>query len=244
MLLRRGLMRLVASQFARAFCAWARRRREHADAARGGGGCGAARGFGRGRRAAEREHSVYIEAPALHWRGRCLALAWKTWHVNVVASPEVAAYWAAREKREYEAAHYYGPRLEGELREWRELMRRYGLQYVAEVAAGARVHRPTYEAAARARAEAETPAPAGSTSLGVTGSAETPQPNVAAATPRPVLPASAPALPENGKIRITWSDGFELETVATGLETVYVSPRSTPLRARSTVRLGAIPESR
>ena len=47
---------------------------------------------------------MYIEAPALHWRGRCLALAWKTWHVNVVASPEVAAYWAAREKREQEAA--------------------------------------------------------------------------------------------------------------------------------------------
>jgi hypothetical protein len=189
---------------------------------------------------------VYVEAPAVHWRGRCLACAWKTWHVNVVASPEVAAYWAAREKREQEAAGYYGPGLEGELRAWRALMRRYGLQYVAEVAAGARVHRPTYDALPPPR-QAETPAPG---RIHVTWSdgfrLETPQPNVAAATPRPVLSAP-PALPPPGRIRVTFSDGFELETVATGLEgagPVYVSPRSTPLRARSTVRLGAIPESR
>ena len=123
-----------------------------------------------GARGGTRERSVYIEAPALHWRGRCLARAWKTWHVNVVASPEVAAYWAAREKREYEAAHYYGPRLEGELRAWRALMRRYGLQYVADVAARARVHRPTYEAA-RARAPRRRRRRlGGSTSRGVTGS--------------------------------------------------------------------------
>ena len=167
--------------------------------------------------------------------------------LNVVASPEVAAYWAAREKREQEAAGYYGPGLEGELRAWRALMRRYGLQYVAEVAAGARVHRPTYDALPPSR-QAETPLPG---RIHVTWSdgfqLQTPQPNVAAAAPRPVLPASAPPLPPQGRIRVTWSDGFELETVETGRNgagPVYVSPRATPLRERSTVRLGAIPESR
>ena len=108
MLLRRGLMRLVASQFARAFCAWAAAAtRRHADAARvrrwmwhraarGTADVGGARG-------GEGALSVHRGAGAPPAR-RCLARAWKTWHVNVVASPEVAAYWAAREKREQEAA--------------------------------------------------------------------------------------------------------------------------------------------